>query len=305
MLQKESISQRGRMSGEIDDRGKLSWIYLWNEWFNLDLELFFNILHTWWPKCHWIRSGIGKWLSSMDWMHSIMQVVLTRTENDWAHRWICSSYNRLLSVKEEIEQKYLHLSQVYESEAKTKYQYLQQVEELSTEVRELRREVNSELRKFKHLSFMSFFSYHDIADNIIYYERKALLRKTLPKFEKSKKFKVCAEVGYTDNAGNALSKNISGKRFSFLPTDVIPSFLHHFHSVPLITFVHVERKKKTFHCMVIKCSKDLYRVLNLSIKLIFYAIIYFVFINSSSSIFSGSTVFWRQCSFSDEDEKNN
>ena len=52
------------------------------------------------------------------------------------------SYNRLLSLKEELEQKYLHLSQVYESEAKTKYQYLQQVEELSTEVRELRREVN-------------------------------------------------------------------------------------------------------------------------------------------------------------------
>ena len=55
---------------------------------------------------------------------------------------ILLSYNRLLSVKEEIEQKYLHLSQVYESEAKTKYQYLQQVEELSAEVRELRREVN-------------------------------------------------------------------------------------------------------------------------------------------------------------------
>lgn len=51
------------------------------------------------------------------------------------------SYNRILSLKEELEQKYLHLSQVYESEAKTKYQYLQQVEELSAEVRELRREV--------------------------------------------------------------------------------------------------------------------------------------------------------------------
>lgn len=56
------------------------------------------------------------------------------------------SYNRLLSMKEEIEQKYLHLSQVYESEAKTKYQYLQQVEELSAEVRELRREVENSWR---------------------------------------------------------------------------------------------------------------------------------------------------------------
>jgi hypothetical protein len=54
---------------------------------------------------------------------------------------LLSSYNRLLSVKEELEQKYLHLSQVYESEAKAKYQYLQQVEELSAEIRELRREV--------------------------------------------------------------------------------------------------------------------------------------------------------------------
>jgi hypothetical protein len=47
-------------------------------------------------------------------------------------------------LKEELEQKYLHLSQVYESEAKTKYQYLQQVEELSTEVRELRGEVSEQ-----------------------------------------------------------------------------------------------------------------------------------------------------------------
>ena len=63
------------------------------------------------------------------------------------------SYNRLLSVKEELEQKYLHLSQVYESEAKAKYQYLQQVEELSTEIRELRREVrkSSVSEREKHI----------------------------------------------------------------------------------------------------------------------------------------------------------
>ncbi|CAF1144001.1 unnamed protein product [Rotaria sp. Silwood1] len=60
------------------------------------------------------------------------------------------SYNRLLSVKEELEQKYLHLSQVYESEAKAKYQYLQQVEELSTEVRQLRSEL-SRYRRQHHL----------------------------------------------------------------------------------------------------------------------------------------------------------
>ncbi len=61
------------------------------------------------------------------------------------------SYNRIVSLKEELEQKYLHLSQVYESEAKTKYQYLQQVEELSTEVRELRREVKKNIINYLFL----------------------------------------------------------------------------------------------------------------------------------------------------------
>ena len=72
----------------------------------------------------------------------------------------CFSYNHLLSLKEELEQKYLHLSQVYESEAKAKYQYLQQVEELSTEVRQLRSEVDLKYRLnyilFTYVSF-SFF----------------------------------------------------------------------------------------------------------------------------------------------------
>jgi hypothetical protein len=82
------------------------------------------------------------------------------------------SYNRLLSVKEELEQKYLHLSQVYESEAKAKYQYLQQVEELSSEVRDLRREVNKNKNYF-FISNKFFFSYLVIDVNIIYYEQEA------------------------------------------------------------------------------------------------------------------------------------
>lgn len=79
-------------------------------------------------------------------MYSIMQVRKTSQETSIPKTNIIlfSSYNHLLSVKEELEQKYLHLSQVYESEAKTKYQYLQQVEELSAEVRELRREVREQ-----------------------------------------------------------------------------------------------------------------------------------------------------------------
>lgn len=72
-----------------------------------------------------------------------------------------SSYNHLLSVKEELEQKYLHLSQVYESEAKTKYQYLQQVEELSGEVRELRREVSPNRSiKLRHAHLFSKLSHY-------------------------------------------------------------------------------------------------------------------------------------------------
>jgi Ras-specific guanine nucleotide-releasing factor 1/Ras-specific guanine nucleotide-releasing factor 2 len=73
------------------------------------------------------------------------------------HKIFFLSYNRLLSVKEELEQKYLHLSQVYESEAKAKYQYLQQVEELSAEVRELRREVNKTKNFLKKSFFKKYF----------------------------------------------------------------------------------------------------------------------------------------------------
>jgi phage terminase large subunit-like protein len=80
-------------------------------------------------------------------MHPIVQV--NRGMEDLycvtEHVHLLRSYNRIVSLKEELEQKYLHLSQVYESEAKTKYQYLQQVEELSTEVRELRGEVSARI----------------------------------------------------------------------------------------------------------------------------------------------------------------
>jgi hypothetical protein len=82
-----------------------------------------------------------------------------------------SSYNRLLSVKEELEQKYLHLSQVYESEAKAKYQYLQQVEELSTEVRELRREVNKE-------NYKEFFLFNKNYFQLSRYRRQHHLLRT-------------------------------------------------------------------------------------------------------------------------------
>lgn len=52
-----------------------------------------------------------------------------------------SSFNKLLLQKEELEQKHVHLLQVVESEKTAKWQYTQQCEELSTEIKKLRNEV--------------------------------------------------------------------------------------------------------------------------------------------------------------------
>lgn len=58
---------------------------------------------------------------------------LPRTQN---------SFNKLLLQKEELEQKHVHLLQVVESEKTAKWQYTQQCEELASEIRKLRAEVN-------------------------------------------------------------------------------------------------------------------------------------------------------------------
>lgn len=52
------------------------------------------------------------------------------------------SFNKLLLQKEELEQKHVHLLQVVESEKTAKWQYTQQCEELASEIRKLRAEVN-------------------------------------------------------------------------------------------------------------------------------------------------------------------
>lgn len=52
------------------------------------------------------------------------------------------SFNKLLLQKEELEQKHVHLLQVVESEKTAKWQYTQQCEELSSEIKKLRAEVN-------------------------------------------------------------------------------------------------------------------------------------------------------------------
>lgn len=49
----------------------------------------------------------------------------------------------MLLQKEELEQKHVHLLQVVESEKTAKWQYTQQCEELSTEIKKLRNEVST------------------------------------------------------------------------------------------------------------------------------------------------------------------
>ena len=51
------------------------------------------------------------------------------------------SFNKLHLQMEELEQKYLHLLQVVESEKTAKWQYTQHCEELTEEIKKLRTEV--------------------------------------------------------------------------------------------------------------------------------------------------------------------
>ena len=56
------------------------------------------------------------------------------------------SFSKLLAQKEELEQKHLHLVQIVESEKTAKWQYTQQCEELTMEIKKLRQEL-CELKK--------------------------------------------------------------------------------------------------------------------------------------------------------------
>ena len=51
------------------------------------------------------------------------------------------SYSKVLEQKEELEQKHLHLLQILDSERQAKWHYVQQTEELTTEVKKLKNEV--------------------------------------------------------------------------------------------------------------------------------------------------------------------
>lgn len=55
--------------------------------------------------------------------------------------YVCS-YNKQASQYTELREKYIHLSQLYETESKSKWQYLAQIEDLKNEVKTLREEVS-------------------------------------------------------------------------------------------------------------------------------------------------------------------
>ncbi|XP_012281932.1 ras-specific guanine nucleotide-releasing factor 2 [Orussus abietinus] len=69
-----------------------------------------------------------------------------------------ASFNKLLLQKEEVEQKHLHLLQIFESEKRAKWQSIQECEELTLEVKELRAEVCS-LKREPRLSTVAPMTY--------------------------------------------------------------------------------------------------------------------------------------------------
>ncbi|XP_074594267.1 ras-specific guanine nucleotide-releasing factor 1-like isoform X2 [Brevipalpus obovatus] len=60
--------------------------------------------------------------------------------NAWVHSIDCASFSKMLLLKEELEQKHLHLVQIVESEKTAKSHYTQQCEELTVEIKKLRSE---------------------------------------------------------------------------------------------------------------------------------------------------------------------
>ncbi|XP_041368300.1 ras-specific guanine nucleotide-releasing factor 2-like isoform X2 [Gigantopelta aegis] len=76
--------------------------------------------------------------------------------NAWIDAIKRASYSKMVEVKEELEQKHLHLLQILDSERQAKWHYVQQTEELTTEVKKLKAEV----QKFKK----EIFSNHKLSD---------------------------------------------------------------------------------------------------------------------------------------------
>ena len=75
-------------------------------------------------------------------MLQLALLVIINTQSFWWTAHVVFSFNKLLLQKEELEQKHLHLLQIVESEKTAKWQYSQQCDELTTEIKKLRNEVS-------------------------------------------------------------------------------------------------------------------------------------------------------------------
>ena len=68
------------------------------------------------------------------------------------------SFSKMLLQKEELEQKHLHLVQIVESEKTAKWQYTQQCEELTMEIKKLRAEVSANTRSSRTHTFIPSYA---------------------------------------------------------------------------------------------------------------------------------------------------
>lgn len=73
---------------------------------------------------------------------SLGMIALKKNVYFFSILFLFSSFSKMLLQKEELEQKHLHLVQIVESEKTAKWQYTQQCEELTMEIKKLRAEVN-------------------------------------------------------------------------------------------------------------------------------------------------------------------
>jgi hypothetical protein len=79
--------------------------------------------------------------------------------------YFLNSFSKMLLQKEELEQKHLHLVQIVESEKTAKWQYTQQCEELTMEIKKLRAELCS-LKKGWRLTPQRSLSLDEDTDEI-------------------------------------------------------------------------------------------------------------------------------------------
>ncbi|KAI1301458.1 Ras-specific guanine nucleotide-releasing factor 2 [Halotydeus destructor] len=85
--------------------------------------------------------------------------------NAWVHAIDAASFSKMVLQKEELEQKHLHLVQIVESEKTARWQYTQQCEELTMEIKKLRAELCSLKKEWRFIPQRSL-SIEDESDEI-------------------------------------------------------------------------------------------------------------------------------------------